>query len=60
MLRVDTLQDLFVAAEELTHFRGRLNTTSTDMPDRLTLLTNGGGAGVISPMQVEPGHEDPP
>jgi len=48
MLRVDTLQDLFVAAEELTHFRGRLNTISTDAPDRLTLLTNGGGAGVMA------------
>jgi acetyltransferase len=41
MLRVDTLQDLFMAAETLAHFRGT--------PDgHLTLMTNGGGAGVMA------------
>ncbi|MEO8921764.1 MAG: bifunctional acetate--CoA ligase family protein/GNAT family N-acetyltransferase [Caldimonas sp.] len=41
MLRVDTLQDLLVAAETLTRFRDTGN-------DRLTLVGNGGGAGVIA------------
>lgn len=41
MLRVDTLQDLFMAAETLARFRG------TD-DGRLTLMTNGGGAGVMA------------
>ncbi len=41
MLRVDTLQDLFIAAETLARFHG-----STD--GGLTLLTNGGGAGVMA------------
>ena len=41
MLRVETLQDLFMAAETLAHFRGN--------PLRgLTLVTNGGGAGVMA------------
>jgi len=41
MLRVDSLQDLFMAAETLAHFRGN--------PQRgLTLMTNGGGAGVMA------------
>lgn len=41
MLRVDTLEDLFVAAETLSHghaWRG----------ERLAILTNGGGAGVLA------------
>lgn len=41
MLRVDTLQQLFLAAETLARFRG--NTA-----DALTILTNGGGAGVMA------------
>ncbi len=41
MLRVDTLQQLFLAAETLTRFRGNLS-------DQLTILTNGGGAGVMA------------
>ncbi len=41
MLRVDTLQDLFMAAETLARFRGTDN-------GRLTLMTNGGGAGVMA------------
>ncbi|MGQ3050494.1 MAG: bifunctional acetate--CoA ligase family protein/GNAT family N-acetyltransferase [Roseateles sp.] len=41
MLRVETLQDLFMAAETLAHFRGS--------PQKgLTLMTNGGGAGVMA------------
>jgi acetyltransferase len=41
MLRVDTLGELFLAAETLTRFRG--NTA-----EALTILTNGGGAGVMA------------
>ena len=41
MLRVDTLQDLFVAAETLAHF-------GANRDDRLLLMTNGGGAGVMA------------
>jgi acetyltransferase len=41
MLRVDTLQDLFMAAETLAHFRGSAQRG-------LTLMTNGGGAGVMA------------
>lgn len=41
MLRVDTLQDLFMAAETLAHFRG-------NPQGGLTLMTNGGGAGVMA------------
>jgi acetyltransferase len=41
MLRVDTLQDLFMAAETLARFRGTDNGC-------LTLMTNGGGAGVMA------------
>jgi acetyltransferase len=48
MLRVDTLQDLFVAAEVLSHMRGSLVDGDTTAPERLTLVTNGGGAGVMA------------
>ncbi|MCZ2440764.1 MAG: bifunctional acetate--CoA ligase family protein/GNAT family N-acetyltransferase [Burkholderiales bacterium] len=48
MLRVDTLQDLFVAAEVLSHMRGNLIDDDTTAPERLTLVTNGGGAGVMA------------
>ena len=41
MLRVDTLQQLFMAAETLTRFR-------TSRYEELTVLTNGGGAGVMA------------
>jgi acetyltransferase len=47
MLRVDTLQDLFIAAEALAHYRG-LNAIDATRLERLTLLTNGGGAGVMA------------
>lgn len=41
MLRVDTLQQLFLAAETLTRFSGNAG-------EQLALLTNGGGAGVMA------------
>ena len=41
MLRVDTLAQLFLAAETLTRFR-------TNRCEELTILTNGGGAGVMA------------
>lgn len=41
MLRVNTLQELFLAAETLSRFR--TNTSSA-----ITILTNGGGAGVMA------------
>ncbi len=41
MLRVDTLQDLFLAAETLSRFHD-------NRADRLIVLTNGGGAGVMA------------
>ncbi|WPG41363.1 GNAT family N-acetyltransferase [Variovorax sp. EBFNA2] len=41
MLRVDTLQELFIAAQTLSRFRGNRHST-------LTVMTNGGGAGVMA------------
>jgi acetyltransferase len=41
MLRVDTLQELFVAAETLARF-------GANRDEALTLVTNGGGAGVMA------------
>jgi acetyltransferase len=41
MLRVDTLQDLLLAAETLARFAGNRDKS-------LTILTNGGGAGVLA------------
>ena len=41
MLRVDTLHQLFLAAETLARFRANRSET-------LTILTNGGGAGVMA------------
>lgn len=44
MLRVDTLQDLFMAAQTLARFHG-----DGPRPDAgLTIMTNGGGAGVMA------------
>lgn len=48
MLRVDTLQDLFVAAETLTRFRPTARGVEAEAMARLTLVTNGGGAGVLA------------
>ncbi|BEP55535.1 bifunctional acetate--CoA ligase family protein/GNAT family N-acetyltransferase [Variovorax sp. V118] len=41
MLRVDTLQELFIAAQTLSRFRANRH-------DTLTVMTNGGGAGVMA------------
>jgi len=41
MLRVDNLQELFLAAQTLSRFRGNRNTS-------LTIFGNGGGAGIIA------------
>lgn len=41
MLRVDTLQELFMAAETLARF-------GSNRDEALTLMTNGGGAGVMA------------
>lgn len=41
MLRVDTLQELFMAAETLARFRG-------NQSESLTIIGNGGGAGVMA------------
>ncbi|MEI8168590.1 MAG: bifunctional acetate--CoA ligase family protein/GNAT family N-acetyltransferase [Rhodoferax sp.] len=41
MLRVNTLQELFLAAETLSRFRNNES-------DSITILTNGGGAGVMA------------
>ncbi len=41
MLRVDTLQDLFMATETLARFGGNRD-------EAMTLMTNGGGAGVMA------------
>jgi acetyltransferase len=56
MLRVDTLADLFVAAEALAHVRGPSPTHMTSAEaatlERITLVTNGGGAGVLAADEV--------
>ncbi len=41
MLRVNTLEELFLAAQTLSRFR-------TNTSDSITILTNGGGAGVMA------------
>jgi acetyltransferase len=41
VLRVNTLQELFLAAQTLTRLRGA-------QAERITVLTNGGGAGVMA------------
>lgn len=48
MLRVDTLADLFMAAETLSHYRGPPLGDEAGQLDQLTLVTNGGGAGVMA------------
>ena len=45
MLRVDTLQDLFMAAETLARLASNRN---ENRDEALTLMTNGGGAGVMA------------
>jgi len=51
MLRVNTLQELFLAAETLSRFR-------TNGHEAITILTNGGGAGVMAADAAA--HEDVP
>ena len=48
MLRVDTLEDLFLAAETLAHFHGLPTPLQAPWLERLTLVTNGGGGGVMA------------
>jgi acetyltransferase len=48
MLRVDTLQELFIAAETLANFRGRSAGPDAAALQRLSIVTNGGGAGVLA------------
>jgi acetyltransferase len=48
MLRVNTLQDLFIAAETLAHFQHAQSAPHGALDDPLTLVTNGGGAGVMA------------
>ncbi|MFY7973439.1 MAG: bifunctional acetate--CoA ligase family protein/GNAT family N-acetyltransferase [Rubrivivax sp.] len=48
MLRVDTLQDLFVAAETLAYFRQGGRAGLFGATGQVTLVTNGGGAGVLA------------
>jgi acetyltransferase len=57
MLRVDTLQELFIAAQTLARFRGNRS-------ECLTIMTNGGGGGVMAADAAEragiPLFEPPP
>lgn len=48
MLRVSTLQQLFLAAEMLSHRSAGIASGDREDADRLTLFTNGGGAGVLA------------
>ena len=48
MLRVESLQDLFVAAETLARFKPPARGQDAEALARLTLVTNGGGAGVLA------------
>jgi acetyltransferase len=48
MLRVQTLDELFLAAETLSRLRARSLIQRDPALDRLTVLTNGGGAGVLA------------
>jgi acetyltransferase len=48
MLRVESLNDLFVAAETLAAFRGHPRGALREQLERLTVVTNGGGAGVLA------------
>ena len=48
MLRVDTLQELFLAAETLTRAHTSTSHATDPANEVLTILTNGGGAGVMA------------
>ncbi len=53
MLRVDTLADLFVAAEALTHLHKLAPADGAGPAAGITIVTNGGGAGVLAADEVE-------
>jgi acetyltransferase len=48
MLRVDTMDELFVAAETLAYFRAPASGLDDATAAPVTLVTNGGGAGVLA------------
>jgi acetyltransferase len=48
MLRVDTLQELFDAALTLDRLAGGVSGMAPEQADRVTIVTNGGGAGVMA------------
>jgi acetyltransferase len=48
MLRVETLQELFIAAEALAGGRAQPRPQAAPHLEQLTLVTNGGGAGVMA------------
>jgi acetyltransferase len=48
MLRVETLQDLFIAAETLAYFKAPPRGSDLAALARITVVTNGGGAGVLA------------
>jgi acetyltransferase len=52
MLRVGTLADLFVAAEALAHVHAAPHMPDGEQLARITLVTNGGGAGVLAADEV--------
>ena len=52
MLRVDTMADLFVAAEALAHFSAPAPGGESAPRERITIVTNGGGAGVLAADEV--------
>jgi acetyltransferase len=52
MLRVNTLAELFVAAEALAHFRSPARGADLLQLEHITLVTNGGGAGVLAADEV--------
>jgi acetyltransferase len=52
MLRVDTLEELLVAAEALTHFAPPSAAGGAKPAECITLVTNGGGAGVLAADEV--------
>jgi acetyltransferase len=52
MLRVDSMADLFIAAEALAHFSAPSKRSEGEPPARITIVTNGGGAGVLAADEV--------
>ena len=48
MLRVGSLEDLFIAAETRTHFGGMTHGRGAETLERLTIMGNGVGPGVLA------------